>query len=140
MNAVRSAASGRPLSSQRRQAVSASTSIQITRCSLQRTTDRVGAERAAAERHEPRAVGRPAVEQLERHPLLDRPERGLPVGGEDLRDRLAGAALDLGVGVDRDPARRLRERLRRGRLAGAHEADDRHRPVDQAGDHPIRSL
>ena len=37
------------------------------------------------------------------HLPLQRPEGGLAVLGEDGRDRLAGAPLDLGVGVD-DPA------------------------------------
>ena len=83
---------------QRAQAVSSSTSIQITRWSA-------SASRTAAEVTAPppsaNTRARARREQFERDPLLGRAEGGLAVLGEDLGDRLAQPLLDHGVDVDR---------------------------------------
>jgi hypothetical protein len=100
------------------------------------------AERSPAERDHARTGG---VEQLERQPSFPRPKRRFAVGLEDLLDRLTGAAGDLLVDVDGLDLQRIGDRPRRGRLAGAHEADDGQgrvgHPVSAAGAgaQPIRS-
>ena len=114
--------------------------------------DEVIGERLAHGRRADRAAPecqdtRPGVaEQLERDALLGRPERGLAIGREHLRDRLAEPAGDHVIDVDRARAQRLGRGPGGGRLAGAHEADHRHHPViaDRGRDllyarrHPIR--
>src|SRR6185437_16041917 len=85
---------------------------------------------AAAERHDHSGL----MQQAQAHSLLERPERRLPVGGEDLLDRLARLALDLGVCVDRPPVELLGDGARRGALARAHEADQGQVAV-RPGDH-----
>jgi hypothetical protein len=113
--------------------VAASTSIQITRWS--RSASRIASEPSAPP---PSAtnVGPRAAPTLSASALA---ERGLAGAGEDLADRTALAGLDLGVGVDGGAARHGRERPRQGRLAGAHEADDRDRAATAyCRSHPIR--
>jgi hypothetical protein len=81
-------------------------------------------DRAAPEREHAR---RRALEQLRDHALLVLAERALAVALEDLLDRDAQAHLELVVGVDRARAERRGGGARRGRLAGAHEADEHQR-------------
>ena len=54
---------------------------------------------------------------------LELPETGLPLLGEDLRNRLADPPLDLVVAVDALEAQPVGDRAPNGGLAGSHEAD-----------------
>jgi hypothetical protein len=74
----------------------------------------------------PAAEGQHAVvvrECLGDRILLERAEGGLTVVEEDLRDRLAGHGLDIGVGVAGRCVPGLGEQGPHGGLAGAHGAD-----------------
>ncbi len=73
---------------------------------------------------------------LDRRPF-ERTERGFPVVHEDVGDLLAGADLDVGVGVTERHTESSRDCGADGRLAGAGRADqdqDRagHRMVSEA--------
>ena len=106
--------------------------------SAQRRAHPLRTDRAAAQRDDLRA-GRP-LEQLADDVLLDGPKRRLAVTREGLADRAAETLLDQPVGVDGGDAAKRRERSRRGRLAGAHEADDDDgTSLAQLVCHPIRS-
>src|SRR5262249_47865509 len=52
---------------------------------------------------------------------------------------LAGAGLDLGVGVDERPGRALGQQRAHRRLARGHEADERDRGEPYAGRHGMRA-
>ncbi len=73
--------------------------------------------RAAAEREH--HVG--AAQQVGDHLVLQRAERGLAIGREDLRDAPARAGLDHVVAVKERHAQRAREQAAHGGLARAHE-------------------
>ena len=106
--------------------------------SAQRSARSLRADRAAAQRDDLPA-GR-ALEQLADDGLLDGAKRRLAVTREGLGDRAAETLLDQPVGVDGGDAAKRRKRSRRGRLAGAHEADDDDRASPaQLVCHPIRS-
>src|SRR5690606_31013000 len=65
--------------------------------------------------------------QRGRHGLaFQRAEGGLAVGDEDLRHRLAGALLDVGVGVAEGHAEPLGEQLSDARLPRAGRSDEHH--------------
>ncbi len=68
-----------------------------------------------------------AAERLEGMALLGLPKPRLAVAGEDLCHRLSQLALDLRVDVGGLGAEHRRRALRRARLAGSHEADERDR-------------
>ena len=109
----------------------------------QRGAHGIGGDRAAPEGQHGRVA---TVQQLERHLLLYRAERGLPVLGEHPLDRFSEPLLDRAVDVDRLGPERPRHARRRGRLSRAHEPDADDRAVGGAGArkgqapfHPIRS-
>ena len=89
-----------------------------------------GGHRAATQRDH--CVG--LVEQPRRDALLEGPEGRLAVVAEDRADRLAGLGLDLVVGVEEPPPQPLGQAHAGGRLARAHEPDQRQVAV-RAGDH-----
>ena len=60
------------------------------------------------------------------HPALAGAELGLAEALEELRDRAAGRALDLVVGVDERQAELERQPLADRALAGAHQAHEGH--------------
>ena len=92
----------------------------------QRAPDRLGLDRAAAERDH---RGRPAGKRLERGLGLELAELRLAALAEDLRDRLPQRLLELAVEVDEPPAEPLGNLRAERRLARAHEADEREVPV-----------
>jgi hypothetical protein len=89
------------------------------RAVAQPLADQRRGDRAAAERDHDTGL----VQEPHDHPLLERPELGLAVVGEDRLDRLARVALDRGVGVDRPPPEPFRQGHGGGGLPRAHEAD-----------------
>jgi hypothetical protein len=92
----------------------------------QRAPDRLGLDRAAAERDD----GRPFVAQrLECRLGLEHAKLGLTALAEDLRDRLPQRALELAVEVDEPAPQPLGHLHPERRLARAHEADEGKVPV-----------
>jgi hypothetical protein len=108
------------------------------RVGAKRLAHPLGAQRAAAERHHPRVGGR---QQAQRGLLLAFAERGLALALEELLDRLAELALELGVAVDRVHPQLGRNGFRGAGLAGAHEAHEHERAGGPARQrlHPMRS-
>ena len=91
-----------------------------------RAADRLGLDRATAERDH----GRPlAGKRLERGLGLELAEVRLAAFAEDLRDRLPQRALELAVEVDEPPPQPLSNLRAERRLARAHETDEREVPV-----------
>ena len=83
---------------------------------------RVRHQRAAAERDHRRVV---AQQELARHRLLERAERGLAVAlAQSARTEQPARRSTLGVGVGERPSETLREQPPDRALAGAHEAGD----------------
>ena len=65
------------------------------------------------------------AEDVVRDRLLDRAEARLAARDEQLRDRRAGAGLDLPVEIDEAPTEPRRGSLPRARLPRAHEPGER---------------
>ena len=70
------------------------------------------------------------LEELQRRPLLQFSEGGLPALGEELRDAHARLLLDDGVDGGEGAPKPLGEHGPDGRLSGSHEAHERHVTVE----------
>jgi hypothetical protein len=86
----------------------------------------LGEDRAAPEGEHGRLA---PVERVARQLLLQNAELRLAAGGEELRDRDGSLRLELAVEVDQPTAEPFGNLGAHGRLAGAHEADQRDVPV-----------
>jgi hypothetical protein len=87
----------------------------------ERRADSAALHRPAAERHH---RGAARTQHLDSGCLLELPELGFAAALEYLRDRRAGAELDLAVEVEEPPAEALGDLQPECRLARAHEADE----------------
>jgi hypothetical protein len=89
---------------------------------VQRAPDRLGLDRAAAERDHRRPL---VAQSRERRLGLQDPELRLAALREDLRDRLTQRALQLAVEVDEAAPQPIGDLRAERRLARAHEAHER---------------